>query len=356
MKVLLTGGTGFLGKKVLSQLLLLPQVTRVVVVTRTLKSHPSPRVHLLNLDLSHPSAMNSLPTDIDCVVHLAGLYDFEADFTKNYIQNVVPTLNLLDKMRELNTAKRVPLLFASTYAVGFGLKKPLLEEPVTLLPPKSVPYAFSKATAEKAVTESGIPAQIFRFGILVGEQENGAIEKVDGPYTFVRLISKLGSLAASLSRPRHFKILTSTAVTRWGYLPFPGDSEGILPFVPVDVAAKVVTQSVDGLSQWTGTQEIYGVYNPSSVTVKKFSELLLGEYMPGFKPVFVSSLPAWSLKFQRAITQVSGTSFEFALNPLQLSNLNFVERFKDVSIPPFESYAPSFFQGYQDYVGEGPNA
>ncbi len=335
MKILLTGATGFLGKYVLNLLLADTRIEKIVITSRNQSSHPHSKVKMLQTDLSHPKSLNDLDIDIDAAVHLAGLYDFNADFKENYNQNVLPTTHLISKLKQLNQSKRIPIYFASTYAVGFGSKETLLEEPLKKIPPppKEIPYAYTKAIAEKFITDSNVPSRIFRLGVIIGESKTGTIEKMDGAYPFLRTLLSLQNIPAI----QHIK-----------YLPIPAKKGGILPLVPVDSAAKIFHQAL--FMNYPEDQLIYGAYNSDSVTFDDFCTILMEHFLPGTRPIFIEK-PSGKilLKLQEKITGIHQTILKFSIQPVQLKNEKFKSHFSHLNIPPFHTYKDSFISGYENF-------
>lgn len=342
MRVLVTGATGFLGKRVLDLLIADPRVAQIDAVSRSKRTHPSPKVRILRHDLSDPAFVHHLMVPgfeiPDCVIHIAGVYDFKSSFAENYQQNVLSTVNVMSLLKEWNRKRRVPVLFASTYGVGFGLSEGVGERPLSEMPPKAVPYAFTKAVAERAVTDARVPAMIFRLGVLVGDLQCGEIEKSDGPYALMGLLRGLARGGVS----RFLKVV-----------PVPAKKAGVIPLVPVDLAAKVIHEGAMRATHGDSSSDvkIYGVYNSQSASIESFCRRVVAEYLPGAHVSFVNSLPRQVLSAQEAVTGIPKDAFRFSSEPLPLENPAFVRDFPDLLIPEFESYERTFFEGFEDYCG-----
>ncbi|USD39519.1 SDR family oxidoreductase [Ferrimonas sp. SCSIO 43195] len=81
------------------------------------------------------------------------------------------------------------------------------------------PYFLSRHLCEKAVREhNGLPYRIYRPGIVIGDSETGAANRVQGPYYFFKLLQKVRD-----------------ALPRW--FPLAGFEGGPLNIVPVDYVA-----------------------------------------------------------------------------------------------------------------------
>lgn len=330
MKLLMTGATGFLGKRLLEMLLSDPRIEKIWVTSRNKRTHPSPKVQVLQIDLSDPGLVLNIDILPDAVIHLAGLYDFEENYESCYTQNVLPTLHLAKRVREWNQAKRVPLLFASTYAVTYGQPASVSESPLIALPPTNLPYAYTKAVAERAITDSSIPSAVFRLGILVGSSKDGATDKLDGAYSFVQFVDSARSF---------LKLVRN--------VPIPGKPDGILPLVPVDCAAKVFHEALFRPEVAQNPAQIYGVYDSSSIPVREFSESVFKNFAPGSKALFFAKIPESIIRFQSRFTPISSSAFKFSVSPVEVENNRFQRTFSQTLVPHFRTYEDAFYSGYR---------
>jgi nucleoside-diphosphate-sugar epimerase len=265
MKCLITGATGFLGKKILELLLEDARVQEIHIVSRKKRTHPHKKVRVHQADLSAPWGWFDEFEKIDAVIHLAALYQFNQTYQDNYRSNFLSTFNLIDRVSQVAPEKRPQILFASTYAVGLGTKESLTEEALTGLPASTEPYAYTKALSEKAISDSGLSARIFRLGVLVGNSVDGEIEKIDGPYYLMRCLDKLAQSKVA----RFLK-----------KLPVPVEKDGIIPLVPVDVAAKVFHRALFLPPLEAGKKEYFGVYNSESVRLGELTYAIFENHSP----------------------------------------------------------------------------
>lgn len=333
MRVLLTGATGFLGKEVLARLLADPRVSQVQVLSRKRLTHPHPKVQATPCDLTDPAAVDRLDLSrTDAVIHLAGSYDFEKDYRHNYLNNVVATEHLvacMTKAAEAARDRRIPIHYASTYAVTHRRDE-------RGLPPKSIPYAQTKAITEKIVLNSGIPGGVYRIGVLVGRSTDGAIEKIDGPYYLLKLLYSARGRAGLVP-----------------LFPVPGQRQGTLPLVPVNVAADVFIKGLFSARLNSEAARVYGVYNPKSVRIEELASDIIRQYMPRARPVFLSAIPERVMHFQQNMTGIPASALDFSLNGPALDNPEFERDFPDCRIPHFSAYREAFFSGFERYM-EGP--
>jgi nucleoside-diphosphate-sugar epimerase len=157
MSVLVTGGAGFLGTRLIQQLLDGsgggPTTARIICVDRVPSPLPDSRVVSRVGDLTDQSfASEVVASDVDAVWHLAAVLSgqSEAEPTLAMAVNVGGTQALLDGCRRLPRPPR--FVFASTIAV-FGGPLPAVVPDDQALRPQST-YGTTKAMAELLVLEA----------------------------------------------------------------------------------------------------------------------------------------------------------------------------------------------------------
>jgi UDP-glucose 4-epimerase len=143
VRVLVTGGSGFVGKHTVEALI--NRGDEPVVVD--LKPHPNPAIACIVGDLRDPSVVKaSLTPDIDAVIHLAAITSVllsKNDPVGVYETNVMASQYLLDRCRELDVKR---LVFASTNAVVGNVGTSVINEEIPLRP--LTPYGSTKAAFE----------------------------------------------------------------------------------------------------------------------------------------------------------------------------------------------------------------
>jgi nucleoside-diphosphate-sugar epimerase len=325
MKVLLTGASGFLGKWVLRELLASASVSTVQVVSRSKSSHPDPRVSVIRKDIADPSLLNDISQRPDVAIHLAGLYRFGSRYSDNYRSNVLGTQNLLESLRAHAPTR---ILHASTYAVGIGFEE-LSNSRLPELPAREHAYAHTKALAERLMEQAGDQlrhsVEIFRLGVLVGDSENGAYEKLDGPYGLTR---RLFQFARHV--PDHMPV--------W----LPVDPEALIPLVAVDEAARVIAQAALGPD--AGGVRYRALYRSDSVRVGELVASLLEEVAirsgRHLNPIF---RPVPHPDALRILEGVLGTRAEDLAYAQWRARL---ETGEDASrLSPWQALKPAFFKG-----------
>lgn len=116
MKVLVTGGSGFLGQEICRQL-----VTRGTT-TSSLSRHPSLAMESLGVrqhqgDIADPAAVFRALADCDAVVHSAALAGVSGPLAPYWNTNVLGTRNIIDQCRAHGVGA---LVYTSTASVVFG--------------------------------------------------------------------------------------------------------------------------------------------------------------------------------------------------------------------------------------------
>lgn len=166
MKILVTGGAGFIGSHV-SRLLL--KVGHQVVVLDNLKTGHKTAVpkgaKLVVGDISDPQKTKLALKGTDAVIHLAGLIVVpeSVKYPGKYFQNnVLGTVNLLESMKDTGVKK---IIFSSSACVYGAAKKLPITEDAPLAPDN--PYGATKASIEAFIQSYhaiyGFDATILRY-------------------------------------------------------------------------------------------------------------------------------------------------------------------------------------------------
>ncbi len=179
-RVLVTGGTGFLGRHMVSALCREGYALRVV--TRNPKAHAwlnaYPRVEVVAADLRQAGALCDALSDVDAVVHAAGLFSMWHEAGDFFGTNVVGTRHLLDAVVRANVKR---LLYVSTIAViGQPQAGRIIDEQH---PPRpSDPYQASKLEAERlvlaAAKQTDLQVVVLRPGAFYGALGNYAFNRL----------------------------------------------------------------------------------------------------------------------------------------------------------------------------------
>lgn len=152
MRVLVTGGSGFVGRQLLVQLVEAGHVVRALVRSDAAAEVVSMRgAQAVEGDLLEPSALRSLCDGVDAVVHAAAEVSDYGPLSRFYEVNVEGTRALLEAARRGGARRFIQI---STEAVLLD-GQPLIDvDESRPVPARPIgPYAFTKAQAERLVRE-----------------------------------------------------------------------------------------------------------------------------------------------------------------------------------------------------------
>lgn len=241
MKILITGATGFIGKRLTEKLLAREHEIYILVRKKSLEKARSifkgkTNVHYVVGDVSNNdvlesvSGAESLPDDIEAVVHLAAIYDLEVSLASAYANNVVGTQNIIYLIQRLKKLKYYH--HVSTYAVSGLYDGEFLEEQIESNVVFPDFYARTKMQAEYLVRNAlmkDTKVRIYRPGIIIGDSRTGEMDKVDGPYYFLRLFHQLTNFKYKLPVP---------------YLPLSCHASSTMPLLPVDTLVQWLDEMI----------------------------------------------------------------------------------------------------------------
>ena len=155
MRVVVTGGCGFLGRRVALRLLERDGIDELVLFDNAPSALPLPEDHRLRLvtgDIADRAAVRHvIAPGTDSVFHLAAVISgqAESDTDLGYRVNLDGTRAVLDACRALGTCPRV--IFASSLAVYGGELPPMVGDATPLTPQTS--YGTQKAIGELLVND-----------------------------------------------------------------------------------------------------------------------------------------------------------------------------------------------------------
>ena len=235
MKILVTGGAGFIGSHIVDRLVDEGYKVRVVDNlssgrTENLRRHiDSNAIELLIGDLKDPQIALRSVENVDAVFHFAANPEVRVssiDPETHFNENIVATFNLLEAMRKRNVRE---IVFASSSSV-YGEPDEIPVDENASIKPVSV-YGASKASCETLIHAYSklykIKAVILRYANVVGPRlRHGVIWD---------LINKL------IRNPRELEIL--------------GDGRQIRSYIYIDDAVEAT------MIAWRKTDADYEVYN-----------------------------------------------------------------------------------------------
>ncbi|MFC8383694.1 SDR family oxidoreductase [Nocardia sp. NPDC056952] len=333
---IVTGGTGFLGRRVVRGLLAADPTAIVHVLVRAESlpkftahnaQHPdSDRVFALVGDLTADGlGLGDGAPRADHVLHLGAVYDMTADEETAHAANVAGTRSVIELARNLDAT----LHHVSSVAVAGDHRGKFFEEDFDLGQNLTSPYHRTKFAAEKLVREAtDVRWRVYRPAIVVGDSRTGEMDKIDGPYYFFSAISTLAGLPSEL--------------------PLPLPDLGATNVVPVDYVAEAMVRLVrrDGLDGRT-----FHLVNPRP---QPFGEIYRALATAAGGPVGIGTVPG-SARALSGLGHVPGANtvrdflFEQAGIPAEVApHVGFTADFVSdstqavlpgLTVPAFDTYA-----------------
>ncbi len=202
MRYVVTGGTGFIGGRVVSRLLDTRPDAQVWVLVRRESLGRferravqwDERVRPLVGDLTELELTDETIAElgsIDHLVHCAAIYDITAGETEQRAANVDGTRAVIDLARRLDAT----LHHVSSIAVAGDFAGEYTEDDFDVGQQLPTPYHQTKFEAESLVRSTPeLRYRIYRPAVVVGDSRTGEMDKVDGPYYFFGVLSKLAVL------------------------------------------------------------------------------------------------------------------------------------------------------------------
>jgi UDP-glucose 4-epimerase len=170
MKVLITGGAGFIGSHLADRLL--ARGDAVLVIDNYATGRRDNLVPRANLEVVEGSIVDAALVDAlfdrfapDAVVHAAAAYKDPANWIEDIHTNVEGSANVARACRRCNVRRTIYFQTALCY----GLHP--LEQPITLahpIRPEGSSYAYSKTAGEQYIEMSGIEYITFRLANAYG--------------------------------------------------------------------------------------------------------------------------------------------------------------------------------------------
>jgi len=350
MRYLVTGATGFIGKRLVRKLLARPGAEVAFLVRDPapermakladywgvdVRSLKPVKGDLTKPDCGVPAAAIKSLGKIDHMFHLAAIYDLAADPKEEMETNIEGTRNAVSLAAKVKAGcfHHVSSIAAAGLYNGV-FREDMFDEAEHL----EHPYFASKHESEKVVRkECKTPWRVYRPGIVVGDSKTGEMDKIDGPYYFFKFIQKLRK-----------------ALPAW--MPTIGLEGGRLNIVPVDF----VVAALDHIAHVKGQDgKAFHITDPDPHRVGDVLNIfaraahapamtvrvnagLFGFVPPGVARALMALTPV--RRVQRAIMSELGLPdgiFSFINYPTRFDNRDAEKLLRPagITVPPLETYA-----------------
>jgi thioester reductase-like protein/short-subunit dehydrogenase involved in D-alanine esterification of teichoic acids len=350
MRYVVTGGTGFIGRRIVSALVARDDAPEVWVLVRReslsrferLAEQWGERAKPLVGDLTAPALGLSEETlaeldSVDHVVHCGAIYDVTADDAAQRAANVDGTKAVIDLAIRVDAT----LHHVSSIAVAGTFAGEYTEEDFDVAQDLPTPYHQTKFEAEMLVRAAqGLRMRVYRPAVVVGDSRTGEMDKVDGPYYFFGLLAKLAVL------PKFTPML----------LPDTGRTN----IVPVDYVVDALTELVhvpdrDG--------QTFHLTAPKSIGLKHIYRGVAKEAgLPELRGSLPGSVATPFLKATgraRILRNMAATQLGIPAEVLDVVDLvptftsdNAEEALRDsgIHVPDFDAYAPRLWRYWAEHL------
>jgi nucleoside-diphosphate-sugar epimerase len=241
MKILITGGSGFIGKKVIEELV--DKVEMIYLLVRSSSLHKVEsfknytNIKIIEGDILDNDVVASVNDFVELcdsvthILHLAAKYDLEMTDLDAYTFNVIGVQNILTLSRRFK--KLEYFHHVSSYSAAGPISGKVLEDEVADIDEYTDHYARSKMQGEqifRSMDIGKVKKRIYRPGITIGSTDDGLIEKIDGPYYLLKFVYE-----------NQDKL---QFINKLGFFPFPFEKDSTLPVISVNVLAQWLAISI----------------------------------------------------------------------------------------------------------------
>lgn len=242
-KVLVLGGTGFLGRNLCERLLSEGYIVKIYSRGHkkvNFSSEYSNQVEWIVSNFDAESAWDRILTDVDVVFHLiCDTNPANNDVKLEFEKSVLPTISLLEKIK----GKKIKLIFFSSGGTVYGIPKclPILESHAT--DPIS-PYGIQKLCIEKLIEYYGRT-----YGL------DYIILRISNPYgPYQNPLSNQGAIAVFFA-----KIYRHEKIQLWG------DGQVIRDYIYVDDVINVCDKIID----YNGLQRVFNISSGMGISLNE---------------------------------------------------------------------------------------
>ncbi len=279
--VLFTGFPGFIGARLLPRLLelqpgasykclvqekFLAQAQAAIEHIEATHKHTHGRISTVAGDITSErlglsaAEAKALQRELTGAHHLAAVYDLAVRRDVGMRINVEGTRNVLEFLKGARHFER--LHYVSTAYVSGTAVGVYRESDLDVGQSFKNFYEETKFLAEVEVVKSGLPAAIYRPGIVVGDSRTGETAKFDGPYFALRAMSRLPSPGAFM------KV---------------GSGRNPVNVVPVDFVMEALAQLSSRPASENNTYHLTGPEAPTAFEIEELFARSLGKsfvYVP----------------------------------------------------------------------------
>lgn len=314
--VLLTGSTGSIGSYILKALLQEDCVSHIYCLNRSADSFtlqqernkfldPSlptdfakDKVTFLSADLSDSTSLGllkdvytTIAERITLVIHNAWMVNFNAPLQTfdSQLSGIVNLCSLCGR-----STLKARFVFISSISSVMNLDQPYIPESIVtnMISPPSVGYSESKYIAERllahAASKHDLEVKILRLGIIAGaSRSNGQWNSADWIPALILGSKVLGVLPESLSKKG-------------------GESEDIIDWVPIDVAADTVVElSLGNVGDSNHSANFFHILNPHQTTWKVLLPSITASLeSSAHSPIQVVSSAEWISKLRTSASTI----------------------------------------------------
>ncbi|MBI2699015.1 MAG: short chain dehydrogenase [Mycobacterium sp.] len=352
MRYVVTGGTGFIGRRVVARLLDHQPDAQVWVLIRRQSLGRFERLALDWDDERVKPLVGELPEldlterviaelgHVDHLVHCAALYDITAGEAEQRTANVEGTRAVIA------LALRLGAIFhhVSSIAVAGDFRGEYTEDDFDVGQGLPTPYHRTKFEAEALVRDTpGLRYRIYRPAVVVGDSRTGEMDKIDGPYYFFGVLAKLAVLPS--------------------FTPMMLPDTGRTNIVPVDYVADalVALMHADGSASLDG--RTFHLTAPSTVGLRGiYRGIARAAGLPALRGTLPRSMATSVLKVSgraKVLRNMAATQLGVPAEVLDVIDLapTFVSdetqkalRGSGIGVPEFASYAPKLWRYWAEHL------
>lgn len=351
MRYVVTGGTGFIGRRIVSRLLDREPDAQVWVLVRRASLGRFERLaldwddrvkplvgELPELDLADPVIAEL--GHVDHLVHCAAIYDITVGEAEQRAANVEGTRAVIALAQQLGATFH----HVSSIAVAGDFRGEYTEDDFDVGQGLPTPYHRTKFEAEALVRNAtGLRYRIYRPAVVVGDSRTGEMDKIDGPYYFFGVLARLAVLPS--------------------FTPMMLPDTGRTNIVPVDYVADalVALMHADGSASLDG--RTFHLTAPTTVGLRGiYRGIARAAGLPPLRGTLPRSMATSVLKVSgraKVLRNMAATQLGVPAEVLDVIDLapTFVSdetqkalRGTGIEVPEFASYAPKLWQYWAEHL------